>query len=235
MVTDVTVSGQIAQQQQTNQQSITLAEDFSQFLQLLTTQLQNQDPLSPLDSNEFTNQLVQFSQVEQSINTNTKLDDLVALGLGNSASSALGYVGLDASYVSPEVPYDGSTPANIRYSLSSPAQTSNINIFDEGGQLVFSTSAEQGIGVHDFVWDGTDLLGNPLPAGTYNVRVDALDAEENVVETTTVVTARVRGIETQDGIVFALVGDRAVPVTSILNAVTPPPPEDDGGVDGPTT
>jgi len=103
MVTDVTTSGQAVQAAQTAQQSVSLAEDFTQFLTLLTTQLQNQDPLSPLDSNEFTNQLVQFSQVEQGINTNSKLDDLLSLQLNGAATSALGYVGLDVQYVSAEV------------------------------------------------------------------------------------------------------------------------------------
>lgn len=237
MVTDVTVSGQIAQQNQAAQQTVGLAEDFSQFLQLLTTQLQNQDPLSPLDSNQFTEQLVQFSQVEQAINTNSRLDDLVALQIGNSASTALGYVGLDASYISPEVIYDGENPANVRYSLDSPAETATINIFDETNQLIFSGDADRTVGVHDFEWNGRDLAGNPLAEGTYLVRVDALDANDEVIETTTVVTSRVRGIEQQDGIVFALVGDRAVPVGSILNATVPETEttSDNGGVDGSTS
>lgn len=238
MTTDVTLSGQAQTAAQTNQNRVTLAEDFDQFLQLLTTQLQNQDPLSPLDSNEFTNQLVQFSQVEQSINTNSKLDDLVALQLSNSVSAALGYVGLDASYLSPEVPFDGTNSVNIRYSLDGVAETSNINIFDSSGQLVFSGDAEKTQGIHDFTWNGTDLLGETLPADTYTVRVEALDAQEDGIGTTTVITARVRGIEQQNGTVFALVGDRAVPVDTIINATTPPPAttdtDDEGGADDST-
>ena len=234
MVSDVTLTGQIAQAQQTQQQTVTLAEDFTQFLQLLTTQLQNQDPLSPMDSNEFTSQLVQFSQVEQAINSNTKLDDLVSLQLGNAATSALGYVGLDASYVSAEIALTEGQSTVIKYSLEGPATTSKINIFNEEQQLVYSGDAENGEGVHEFNWNGKDQLGNQLPSGTYAVRIDSLDIEENVIETTTVVTARVKGIEQQNGVVYALVGDRAVPIASILNAVTPPPEPDDGGVDGET-
>ena len=234
MVSDVTFSGQVANAQTTVNQKVTLAEDFAQFLQILTTQLQNQDPLSPLDSNDFTNQLVQFSQVEQQINSNQKLDDLVALQLNNAITTSLGYVGLDVSYISAEIAYDGETPAPIRYSLSAPATIAKINIFNEEGNLVYSGDAQNSAGVHEFEWNGTDLLGSPLPEGTYTVSVDALDAEENVVQTTTVVTGRVKGIEQQNGIVYALVGDRAVATTAILNAVQPPPP-DDGGVDGPTT
>ncbi len=237
MVSDVTTSGQAVQAAQTAQQSVSLASDFTQFLTLLTTQLQNQDPLSPLDSNEFTNQLVQFSQVEQGINTNTKLDDLLSLQLNGAATSALGYVGLDVQYVSAEVSLEQGTPTTIRYSLEGTATNSTINIFDESGQLVQSVDAERGIGAHEFEWNGRDLLNNELPTGTYVVRVDSLDVNENIVETTTVVQSRVKGIEQQNGIVFALVGERAVPIAEILNAVTPEATasnDDDGGDDDTT-
>lgn len=237
MVSDLTLTTQAQQAAQTAQQQVTLAEDFSQFLTLLTTQLQNQDPLSPLDSNDFTNQLVQFSQVEQSINTNSKLDDLVNFQLGNATTSALNYVGLDVQYVSAEVSLEQGEPATIRYSLDGAAQVSNINIFSEDGQLVFSGEAESGIGAHEFEWNGRDLLNNELPSGTYVVRIDAADAEENTVGTTTVVESRVSGIEQQNGIVFALVGERAVPINDIINASQPEiqdTEEDTGGADGTT-
>lgn len=238
MVSDVTLSSQANQAARTQQQTATLAEDFSQFLTLLTTQLQNQDPLSPLDSNEFTNQLVQFSQVEQAINTNTKLDDLVALQINNAITSSLGYVGLDISYISAEVALEQGESTTIRYSLAEPAMISKINIYDEEQNLVYSGDANKTAGVHDFEWNGRDLLNNELPSGTYTVIVDAVDTQEDVIDTTTVVTSRVRGIEQQDGVVYALVGDRAVPVTSILNAAVPPestPAEGEGGSDESST
>lgn len=240
MVSDITTTAQATQAAQTTQQSVSLAEDFTQFLTLLTTQLQNQDPLSPLDSNEFTNQLVQFSQVEQGINTNSKLDDLLSLQLNGATTSALGYVGLDVQYVSAEVALEEGQPTTIRYSLDGSATSSTINIFDESGQLVQSVDAERGVGAHTFEWDGRDLLNNELPSGTYVVRVDSLDANEQVVDTSTVVQARVRGIEQQNGVVFALVGERAVPIGDILNAVRPDEvtasneeDDDDGGADDP--
>lgn len=228
MVTPVTTSGQAAQATQTQQQSVSLAKDFTQFLTLLTTQLQNQDPLSPMDSNEFTNQLVQFSQVEQGINTNTKLDSLLNLQIGNATTAALGYIGKDIQYVSAEVAYEQGSPSTIRYSLDGPASVSKINIFSEDGQLVYSVDAEKTVGAHEFEWNGKDLLNNDLPTGTYVVRVDSTDIDDNVVDTTTVVQSRVKGIEQQDGIVYALVGERAVPVNSILNAVAPETPTTGG-------
>lgn len=221
MVSDVTLSGAINSANNTSQSAVTLAEDFSQFLQLLTTQLQNQDPLSPMDSNEFTNQLVQFSQVEQSINTNSKLDDLVSLQLNGATSAALGYVGLDVSYVSAEIGFDGTNPVDLKYSLDTPATTSKLNIFDEGNNLIISLDAEKSAGVHNFTWDGKDSSGQLVPEGTYVFTVDSFDAQDEKIETTTVVKGRVKGIESQDGVVYALVGERAVAIPSILNASLP--------------
>jgi len=232
MVSDVTLTGQAANAQRTANQSVTLAEDFSQFLQLLTTQLQNQDPLSPMDSNEFTNQLVQFSQVEQQINANTKLDDLVALQLNNAITSSLGYVGLDVSYVSAEIAYKEGEEATVKYNLENAATVSKINIFNEEGNLVFSGDGEKGAGVHEFTWNGKDFIGNDLQSGTYTISIDALDIDENPIEATTVVTGRVKGVEQQDGTVFALVGERAVPITQILNAVNPATQEDETATEG---
>ena len=109
----VTTSGAAYNQNKTNSSTVKLADDFQQFLTLLTTQLQNQDPLSPMDSTEFTNQLVQFAQVEQSINSNQKLDDLVALQLSSISSVALGYVGMDISYISSDMHNDGTNPVEV--------------------------------------------------------------------------------------------------------------------------
>ena len=103
-----------------------LGKDLSQFLTLLTTQLQNQDPLSPLDTNAFTQQLIGFSQVEQQINTNTKLDGLVALGSSNNLSTSLGYVGLNINYLSSEFNFDGSTAVQSHYVLASAAASNKM-------------------------------------------------------------------------------------------------------------
>lgn len=218
MVSDITLSGQQASTQTSQNQRITLAEDFSQFLTLLTTQLQNQDPTDPLDTNQFTEQLVQFSQVEQQINANQKLDDLVALSINDGITNALSFVGLNASYISSELSYDGETASTIRYSLDSTAASSTINIFDQSRSLIFSGEGSTTQGTHEFTWDGTDLLGNQVPEGTYSISIDSLDAQDEPISTTTVVTGIVRGIEQQDGVVFALVGERAIPTASILNA-----------------
>ena len=221
MASDVTVNTALQQQARTSNSSAQLADDFDQFLQLLTVQLQNQDPLNPTDTAEFTNQLVAFSGVEQQINTNQKLDNLVSLQLSNTFSSALGYVGLDASYVSSEAFYDGSNDVKINYAISGDSADTTINIFDEAGDLVFSQDVSDDDSVEGFTWDGTSTGGQALGPGTYSVRVDALDAQQNSLTTSTVVTGRIRGVETQNGAIFALIGERAVSVGQLINVVEP--------------
>lgn len=221
-VTDpVTTSNAANNASKTSASTVKLADDFQQFLTLLTTQLQNQDPLSPMDSTEFTNQLVQFAQVEQQINQNQKLDDLVALQLSSISSVALGYVGMDISYVSSEMSYDGETPVTINYALASEAVTAKVNIYDEEGTLVYSGDAPKNTGTNTFTWNGLKTNGMPVEEGTYTVKIDALDKTDTAIENSTVVSGHVRGIETQNGVVYVLVGERAVAISSIVNATTP--------------
>ncbi|MCB9979368.1 MAG: flagellar hook capping family protein [Rhodospirillales bacterium] len=217
-----TIDTVVQQQQKTTTGVASLAKDFDQFLTLLTTQLQNQDPLSPMDTNQFTQQLVSFAGVEQQINSNQKLDSLVQMQLSNAFSASLGYVGLDVSYLSNEIAYDGTTPATINYALESTARTVTVNILDESGSLVYSGPGKTVSGKNAFVWDGKSTGGAPLPEGTYTVRIDALDDTDGIVGSSTVVSGRVRGVETQQGIIHLLIGERAVPMANILNAAIPP-------------
>jgi len=234
MTSDVNVNTALNQQARTEGTRQQLADDFDDFLQLLTTQLQNQDPLSPMDTTEFTNQLVQFAGVEQQINSNQKLDSLVQMELSNSFTAALDFVGLDINYVSSEMNFDGQTPVDISYALEGEAAQTNINILSEQGDLIASFAGETS-GTNQFTWDGTTNFGVPAPPGTYQVRIDANDAEGQPVESSTVVSGRVDGIESQNGSIFLLVGDRAVASSQVINASEPnadvpvdPPLEEEG-------
>ncbi len=239
MVSSVNTTNIANDAAKTAQQRVTLADDFSQFLTLLTTQLQNQDPLSPMDSTEFTNQLVQFSQVEQQINSNQKLDSMLQLQLASISSVALGYVGLDVSYVSAEMNYDGETPVTVNYALGESATTAKINVYNEKEELVYSADAPKNVGQNKFVWDGKTTGGTPVEPGTYTVSIDAVNASGSPIkDITTVVSGHVKGIETQNGVVYLLIGERAVSLANVINAQlpsdTPPaetPPDDEGGED----
>jgi len=221
MVSDVTVTGAATDAAKTQNAQLGLAADFNQFLSLLTTQLQNQDPLNPMDSAEFTNQLVQFSQVEQAINSNQKLDNLVNLQLASISSVALGYVGMDVMYRGADVTYDGTQDVKVAYSMASDAATAKVNIYNEAGELVFTDTAPKTTGFHEYVWDGTSKSGGKVPDGTYTIDIAASDSEGNPIETATAVSGRVRGIESQNGVIYTLIGDRAVPLGSIINATLP--------------
>ena len=194
-----------------------LAEDFDDFLVLLTTQLQNQDPLDPADSTEFTNQLVAFAGVEQQINSNQRLESLVSLALGTSFSSSLNYVGKDVSYLSSEAYFDGQKPVEISYAIDGTSVDTTLNILDEEGTLVFTQQLTADDTQGEFMWDGRNSFGNILPAGTYEIRVDALDNQNEPLPATTVVTGHVNGVETQNGTTFLLVGERAVSVGNVIN------------------
>lgn len=219
MTADVSLSTAINGQSKTAAASTKLADDFTQFLTLLTVQLQNQDPLSPMDTTEFTNQLVAFTGVEQQINTNQKLDALVALQLGTAFSSAQNYVGKEISYLSSEFDFTGNA-APIKYSMDSEAVASKITIYNEAGSVVYSADAAKTAGVHDFTWDGTMNNGGKALPGTYEVKIDAVDAADKAVKTSVVVTGKVRGTETQNGEIFLLVGERAVSIGNVLNTTS---------------
>lgn len=219
-MTEVTASNIIQGQQRTQQQSQKLAQDFDDFLNLLTTQMQNQDPLSPMESTEFTNQLVGFSQVEQQINSNEKLEQLLSLQLSNISSVALGYVGMEVTHLGNNAYYDGQTPMTFNYSIEGDAATARLNIADENGRVV--RSVEVGTDGNTAEWDGKNDLGFDVPAGNYKVTVDALDTEGNAVKAQTAVPGKVVGIEAQDGTVQLLLeGDGIVPINAVLKAREP--------------
>lgn len=225
MTSDIALNSAAQQQQQNasprNNGLPGLAEDFDDFLRLLTTQLQNQDPTQPMSTEEFTNQLVQFSQVEQSINTNTKLDELISLQGKDPLQEALGFIGNIASYEGSEFFFDGDNPSEIGYSLNNPAQETQIIIRDQFGTEVRRASGRTAPGAHGFSWDGTDNSGSPVQPGTYNVEVNAFDEEGNLVTTSTLVKGEVRGIENDGSQTFLLVGERAIPQSQILRIEQP--------------
>jgi len=148
----------------------TLAKNFSQFLTLLTTQLKNQNPLDPLDTNQFAQQLVQFAQ---QLKQNDQLATLVSLQKTAQSTAALGFVG-------ETVVVDGSTAslasgqANWSLNVSKPA-TVTINIRNSTGQNVFSGSYTMQAGVNDFTWDGKSTNGTQWPSGNYTMTVTAKD------------------------------------------------------------
>ena len=163
-----------------------LSETFDTFLALLTTQLQNQDPLDPLKSEEFTQQLVQFSSVEQAINQNKKLEQIIQLQTAGQLNSAVSYIGKDVEVVSNKLLLkDGAS--KITYGLEGNAVKTVISIINEHGQLVRTVAGNVTSGRHEYVWDGKDNNGNQVPDDVYNFTVVSVGPEDKTVDTVSAV------------------------------------------------
>jgi len=171
-----------------------LSGNFSTFLTLLTTQLKNQDPTSPMDSNAFTQQLVMYSQVEQQINTNTNLKSLITQGSSNAAAMTTGYLGKKVSIVNGNAPLIGGN-ANWTYNLGGPAVTSQIAITDANGKTVYTAAGETGAGNHSFAWNGKDNGGNQLSDGGYKLTVTATNTAGGTVDASVASAATVTQID----------------------------------------
>jgi flagellar basal-body rod modification protein FlgD len=198
----------------TNNARDSLATNYSQFLTLLTTQLKNQDPLNPMNSQDFTNQLISLSGVEQQISQTSKLNDLLQVNQASAVNSALGYIGKQVDYVGGTMQYDGN-PVEVKYSLASAATQAKISIADANGNVVYTSDAELTAGGHSFDWDGKDSSGNALAKGDYTVTIGAVDKDGTSIKSYTIVPATVTGVETLDGQVYLNIGDQKVSIGSV--------------------
>jgi len=164
-----------------------LSGNFSTFLTLLTSQLKNQDPTSPMDANQFTQQLVMYSQVEQQIQGNTHLKTLIAQGQSSAAAMATDYLGKRVSITNGQASL-ASGAANWTYHLAAEAKSANLTVTNPSGRVVYTGPAEKTAGNHAFAWDGKDNNGNELADGAYKLTVTASDAAGAPI-TTAVATA----------------------------------------------
>lgn len=199
-----------------------LGQDFQTFLNLLTTQLQNQDPLEPMDSNEFTSQLVQFSQVEQQIRGNSLLENLMALQSLNLTSLALSFVGMRVESIGDQLDFNGEEPIGFAYTLPESSTGTTISITDADGNVIRRFEGSKDPGLHEVKWDGLDDNGQMAAAGTYTVKVSAFGETGQSLNIQTTVPGYVRGIESADnGDTLLLIGDRKVPISGARKVEKP--------------
>ena len=195
--------------------SQSLAANFDNFLQLLTTQLQNQDPLAPMDANAFTSQLVQFASVEQAIQTNTKLGDLGKLIETSGTASAMGLLGQQVTAATDRIALASEGDTAIRYRLTEPAAKVQVSVLDDRGRVVRSALGGTAAGENLLRWDGTDGTGHRLPAGAYTVRVTAERADKTAVAVEQFIAGTVQGIEPKDGQINLVVDGAVVPMSAV--------------------
>jgi flagellar basal-body rod modification protein FlgD len=191
-----------------------IAGNFQTFLQLLTTQLQNQNPLSPLDTNQFTQQLVEFAGVEQQLNANQSLQTLVSLQQTAQSTQALQFVGKTAvvngnvnSLTNSQATWDLNIPSNSTVSLS---------IANSAGQTVFTGTYSANAGNNQpFTWNGKGSDGTQWPDGQYTLTATAADSSGNSVGVTTEVQGVVSSVDLTQSPPLLTIGGQTYTVNQI--------------------
>ena len=210
-----------------------LASNFQTFLSLLTTQLKNQDPLSPVDSNEFTAQLTQMAGVEQQLLTNDLLTGLLKVQQGDGLTGAAQYIGKDATAVWAATRFEDGE-ANWSYELAADATDATLQVLDASGKVVWSGPApDKTNGLHDFKWDGKTTGGGQVDdGGVYTLKVVAKDGAGKAVDSQVLIRGRVTGVEMYDNTPFVIIGNSIMPVSSLIaleEQKAAAKPEDDAG------
>ncbi len=204
------------------QSRVSFGDDFDDFLTLLTTQLQNQDPLEPTDTTEFTNQLVLFAGVEQDISQNDNLEKLIGLETSNQAVGALGYIGNEVQAEGNIFVLEEGGTAALGYSLADTAQNAAITIFDPAGNVAFVGQVDTEFGEHTFVWDGKGANGQPVPPGAYTFQVNAVNAEEQPITVKLSTRNAIDGVESDDSGTFLTSGILSIPLDKVFATFAPP-------------
>jgi flagellar basal-body rod modification protein FlgD len=202
---------------QTNQNALTaLSGNFTDFLNMLMTQLQNQDPTSPMDTNEFTSELVEFSGVEQQINTNNSLTQLIQLTQGSEVMQGSQIAGKQISVTSSQIPLQNGT-GSVQFTAPT-AEPVAIAISNSAGQQVLDTSLTATAGQNTWTWNGTNNNGNQVPDGAYNISVIGANSDGSTTPLTFTVTGTATGVQngSSNGVQLDL-GALTVPFSSIVS------------------
>lgn len=218
-----------------------LAGNFEMFLTLLTEQLKNQDPLSPLDSNEFVTQLVQFSSVEQQINQNSTLEKLVGLQVASVGGATVSYLGKEIRVDSNET-HLGADGAAWTYGVDGEAASVALSVVDGTGKVVYTAEGSTEEGERAFLWDGKDNAGEQLPYGAYTLQVAAMTETKKSLPTYVATFGIVTGVDLTGSEPVLMMGSAKAPFSRIQAvrdapaALAPtPPPEETSGEEQPET
>jgi flagellar basal-body rod modification protein FlgD len=196
-----------------------IAGNFTSFLQLLTTQLQNQNPLDPLDTNQFTQQLVQFAGVEQQMNMNTQLQTLVALQQTAQSTQALTFVGSTVTVAGSTTPL---TNGQAQWAFNPPTPAiATFTVTDATGQTVFSQTGTVQPGSQPFTWNGVDSNGHQWADGNYKLTITAKDANNQPVAIPTQLVGVVDSVDLTQNPPTLSIGGQNYLVNQILKVNKP--------------
>ena len=191
--------------------------DRDAFLNLLITQLQNQDPLDPTDSVEFTAQLAQFSSLEQLGNVNDNLKQLQDFQASINNSQAVSLIGKEITASGNSLNLTGDQPVGCDFRLNGDASVVAISIYDQTGGFARSFEGQNlAAGMHTIYWDGLDQNGNAAAPGNYTFEVLAADANGNPVETTPFFNGQVNKVVFENNTTYVISGDQKVALGDIV-------------------
>ncbi|ABE41183.1 MULTISPECIES: flagellar hook assembly protein FlgD [Pseudomonadota] len=197
-----------------------VADNFQTFLTLLTTQLQNQNPLDPLDTNQFTQQLVQFAGVEQQLKTNDSLSSLLKLQTTAQTTQAMNFIGANAVVDGSKSHFDGKTAG---WSLSTDKPVSaQVSIQNATGQTVYSGKFTLNAGQNQgFTWDGRGNDGSKWPEGDYTLSVVATDAAGQTAGVSTQVQGVIDSVDLTQTPPMLSIGGQTFTLDQIKKVVRP--------------
>lgn len=195
-----------------------LSSNFTNFLNLLLTQLKNQDPSSPMDSNSFTTELVQFSSVEQQITTNSSLTSLIQATQGSEVIQATGVVGKSVTVASSQIALqDGAGQLNFTTGSAEPV---DITITNSSGVKVREVSATSNAGTNTFAWDGKDNSGTTVADGAYNVAINGTNSGGTTAAVPFTVTGKATGVTNTNGAVTLQLGALSVDFSKVQSVAS---------------
>lgn len=190
-----------------------LSANYEMFLTLLTTQLRHQDPTQPMDANAFTQQLVQYSSIEQQIKMNTNLEDMKSALAMSNATSLVSYVGTTVTADSSKTTLQDN---QAKWSFSIPkAASATITVKNAAGAVVYTTTKDFTAGNQEFVWNGKTTSGQAAADGTYTIAIDAKDSSGNAVKAVTEITGRVDSLDFSSGQPYLQIGGMSISVWSV--------------------
>jgi flagellar basal-body rod modification protein FlgD len=194
----------------------TIAENFDNFLSLLTTQLKHQNPLDPMDTNQFTQQLVQFTAVEQQLKTNDFLEAMMMSAQSAGAAEVVSYIGKDvtASGTTSDLK-DGR--AMWLFNLEEASDSVTVTVKDQAGNTVFTQEGTLPAGNGQFIWDGVATDGTVYTSGYFTMSVDARDADGGYINVTTEMGGTVTGVDLSGSEPVLLVGEARIALSSITS------------------
>lgn len=189
--------------------------DFNMFLKLLTTQMQNQDPLDPMDTSQYTQQLVQYSQVEQSMQQTGVLRDILSRLTATDMAQAAGFIGREVEFDTNVAGLTGK-PAEWSYSMPREAASVTATVINSSGRTVASQVLEPG-SEGRFAWDGALAAGGAAPHGTYSLALKALDSNGNAVSAQVRSVGVVSSVSASSGNVMLTVNGAELPSSALVS------------------